>query len=69
MSRIAGRFRQLAEQGRKALIPYVVAGDPGLEHTVPMMHALVESGADVIDLGTLIFWSPPQMGTPRQLLI
>ena len=29
MSRIAGRFQQLARQGRKALIPYVVAGDPG----------------------------------------
>lgn len=50
-SRIAGRFRQLAEQGRKALIPYIVAGDPELEATVPLMHALVAGGADIIELG------------------
>ena len=45
MSRIAGRFQQLAEEGRKALIPYIVVGDPGLEVTVPLMHALVENWA------------------------
>jgi tryptophan synthase alpha chain len=66
VSRIAGRFRQLAEQGRKALIPYVVAGDPGLEHTVPMMHALVESGADVIELG-VPFSDPMSEGPVIQL--
>ena len=37
--------------GRKALIPYVTAGDPSLDATVPVMHALVEAGADVIELG------------------
>ncbi len=51
MSRIAGRFEQLAREGRKALIPYIVAGDPALETTVPLMHALVERGADIIELG------------------
>jgi len=51
LSRISERFRQLAGEGRKALIPYVVAGDPHLEITVPLMHRLVESGADVIELG------------------
>ena len=51
MSRIARRFQQLAEQGRTALIPYVVAGDPGQDVTVPLMHRLVESGADIIELG------------------
>lgn len=51
MSRIAGRFQELAQQGRKALIPYVVAGDPAIETTVPLMHALVEAGADIIELG------------------
>lgn len=51
MSKIAGRFRQLAEQGRKALIPYVVAGDPTLDATVPLMHRLVAAGADIIELG------------------
>ncbi|MFV8816642.1 tryptophan synthase subunit alpha [Haliea sp. E17] len=51
MSRIAGRFEQLAREGRKAVIPYVVAGDPVLEATVPLMHALVAQGADIIELG------------------
>ena len=51
MSRIAGRFKQLAEQGRTALIPYIVAGDPGQDVTVPLMHQLVASGADIIELG------------------
>ena len=51
MSRIAGRFQQLAEQGRTALIPYIVAGDPGQDVTVQLMHRLVERGADIIELG------------------
>lgn len=51
MSRIAARFARLAEQGRKGLIPYIAAGDPGPELTVPLMHVLVEAGADVIELG------------------
>lgn len=51
MSRIAGRFEQLAREGRKAVIPYIVAGDPAIEDTVPLMHALVERGADIIELG------------------
>ena len=51
MSRIAGRFQQLAEQGRTALIPYIVAGDPGLDVTVALMHELVDSGADIIEVG------------------
>ena len=51
MSRIAGRFQKLAEQCRTALIPYIVAGDPSQPFTVPLMHRLVESGADVLELG------------------
>ncbi|MDX1655884.1 MAG: tryptophan synthase subunit alpha, partial [Candidatus Competibacteraceae bacterium] len=51
MSRIAPRFAQLKQSGRKALIPYITAGDPDPAVTVPMLHALVESGADVIELG------------------
>ena len=50
-SRIATRFAALAETNRKALIPYVVAGDPFPDFTVDLMHALVESGADIIELG------------------
>src|SRR6185295_17551716 len=51
MSRIKGRFEALAKAGRKALIPYIMAGDPHPSLTVPLMHALVESGSDVIELG------------------
>jgi tryptophan synthase alpha chain len=51
MSRIAERFAQLAAQRRKGLIPYVTAGDPAPELTVPLLHALAEAGADVIELG------------------
>jgi len=51
MSRIAARFAELATQRRKGLIPYVAAGDPAPELTVPLMHALAEAGADVIELG------------------
>ena len=51
MSRIDRRFEALATAGRTALIPYVTAGDPSPELTVPIMHALVEGGADVIELG------------------
>src|SRR5690554_5431342 len=49
--RIARRFATLRDAGRKALVPFITAGDPGLEATVPVMHALVGAGADVIELG------------------
>ena len=51
MSRIAARFAQLAAQRRKGLIPYIAAGDPSPALTVPLMHALAQAGADVIELG------------------
>jgi len=51
MSRIQARFEALRKAGRKALIPYITAGDPSRELTVPLLHALVEAGADVIELG------------------
>ncbi len=51
MSRIAGRFQALARERRKALIPYITAGDPDPSLTVPLMRALVEAGADIIELG------------------
>lgn len=51
MSRIAPIFEKLKQQGRKALIPFVTAGDPDRELAVPLMHALAASGADVIELG------------------
>ncbi|MGA7986618.1 MAG: tryptophan synthase subunit alpha [Burkholderiales bacterium] len=51
MSRIQSRFASLRKQGRKALIPYITAGDPLPALTVPLMQALVEAGADIIELG------------------
>ena len=51
MSRIAATFERLKEQGRKALIPYITAGDPSPELTVPLMHAMVEAGANIIEVG------------------
>ena len=51
MSRISACFSRLREQGKTALIPYVTAGDPNPEVTVPLMHAMVKAGADIIELG------------------
>lgn len=51
MSRIHSVFQRLQASGRRALIPFITAGDPDPELTVPLMHALVESGADILELG------------------
>ena len=51
MSRLAATFQELARTGRKALIPFITAGDPKPDFTVPMMHAMVKASVDVIELG------------------
>ena len=51
MSRIQTVFASLKAQGKKALIPYITAGDPHPDQTVPLLHALVAAGADMIELG------------------
>ncbi len=51
MSRIPETFKQLQAQKKKALIPFVTAGDPTPAMTVPIMHALVAAGADILELG------------------
>lgn len=51
MSRIQTTFDKLKQHKRKALIPFFTAGDPAPALTVPLLHALVEAGADVIELG------------------
>ena len=51
MSRIEATFQQLKAAGRKALIPYVTAGYPFADVTPELMHAMVDAGADVIELG------------------
>jgi len=51
MSRIQTTFDKLKQNKRKALIPFFTAGDPDPKFTVPLLHAMVEAGADVIELG------------------
>ena len=51
MTRLQRRFDALRAAGRKALVPFVTAGDPAPAATAPVMHALVDAGADVIELG------------------
>ena len=51
MNRIATTFASLRGAGRKALIPFVTAGDPNPTETVPLLHALVKAGADIVELG------------------
>lgn len=60
--RIATAFERAAKQQRAALIPYIAAGNPLPESTVPLMHALVKAGADVIELG--IPFSDPMADGP-----
>ena len=60
--RIAAAFDRAAQQQRAALIPYIAAGNPLPETTVPLMHALVKAGADVIELG--IPFSDPMADGP-----
>ncbi len=51
MSRIASVFDILRQRNRKALIPFITAGDPEPAMMVPLMHELVKAGADIIELG------------------
>jgi tryptophan synthase alpha chain len=51
VTRLDATFAALRAAGRKALVPFVTAGDPSLQATVPVLHALVAAGADVLELG------------------
>lgn len=51
MSRLATRFEKLQSQQRKALVSYVMAGDPQPQVTVPLLHKMVAAGVDVLELG------------------
>ncbi len=66
MSRISNRLAQLASQQRKAVVPYIVAGDPEPAVTVPLMHELVKAGANIIELG-VPFSDPMAEGPVIQL--
>jgi len=51
VSRLTAKFQTLKQANRKALIPFITAGDPHPDFTVPAMHAMAEAGADIIELG------------------
>ena len=62
MSKIQDVFNNLAHHNKKALIPFITAGDPHPDMTVDILHTLVESGADMIELG--IPFSDPMADGP-----
>ena len=62
MSRIQTVFASLKATNKKALIPYITAGDPHPKHTVSLLHTLVKTGADMIELG--IPFSDPMADGP-----
>ena len=62
MSRIQTVFSTLKANNKKALIPYITAGDPHPKHTVNLLHVLVKNGADMIELG--IPFSDPMADGP-----
>jgi tryptophan synthase alpha chain len=66
LSRLNAVFAELAARSRKALVPYIVAGDPALDTTVPLMHELVKQGADILELG-VPFSDPMAEGPTIQL--
>ncbi|HLT63170.1 MAG TPA: tryptophan synthase subunit alpha [Pseudohongiella sp.] len=66
MSRLTACFKAIRQAGRKAVIPYIVAGDPDRDTTVALMHQLVADGADAIELG-MPFSDPSSDGPVVQL--
>ena len=66
MSRLESRFARLAEQNSKALLAYIVAGDPDPSMTVDLMHDLVRAGVNAIELG-VPFSDPEAEGPVIQL--
>jgi len=51
LNRLRQKLKNLKEQNKKALVAYLVAGDPDLDSTLTLMHLFVKSGVDVIEIG------------------
>jgi tryptophan synthase alpha chain len=51
LNRLRQKLKNLKEQNKKALVAYLVAGDPDLDSTLYLMHLFVKSGVDVIEIG------------------
>lgn len=51
MNRLTKRLTDLKKQNKKALVAYLVAGDPDIETTLQLMQLFIESGVDVIEIG------------------
>ncbi len=51
MNRITAKFEELKKEGKTAFIGYVTAGDPSIEKTVGLVHALEDGGADIVEIG------------------
>jgi tryptophan synthase alpha chain len=51
LNRLRQKLKNLKEQNKKALVAYLVAGDPDLDSTLNLMHLFVKSGVDVIEIG------------------
>ena len=66
MTRLSNCFKSLQQSNKKALIPYITAGDSNPSITVPLMHKMVEAGADIIELG-VPFSDPMADGPTIQL--
>ena len=51
MNRLTKKLTNLKKENKKALVAYLVAGDPDIETTISLIKLLVDSGADIIEIG------------------
>ncbi len=66
MSRLSSCYEKLRAENKKALVPYIVVGDPDIETSLELMHAMVKAGANIIELG-VPFSDPMAEGPSIQL--
>ena len=51
MNRLTDKLEELKKRNQKALVAYLVAGDPDIDSTLEIMHMFVKSGVDIIEVG------------------